>query len=131
MSARCDPEATGWALVHNDAEIIVGRRLHDGSGMTFFQSLATAGKTLAFHPVNRSLGVDGSDGTVTLWDLDRSQPAAGCGAPDATVRALAFDSMGWRLAVVTDKDVRVWDLGLDYCALRKILWPTGSTPHWS
>ncbi len=101
------------ALVHNDAEIIVGRRPHDGSGMTF-QSLATAGKTLAFHPVNRSLGVAGSDGTVTLWDLDRSQPAAVLRAPDATVRALAFDSTGRRLAVVTDKDVRVWDLGLDY-----------------
>src|SRR5258708_5096977 len=79
-----------------------------------FQTLETWGAAMAFHPVRRWLGVGANVGTVTLWDLDHSRPAAILRGQGALVRALTFDSTGRRLAVVTQNDIRIWDLSLDY-----------------
>src|SRR5207248_2276290 len=47
-------------------------------------------------------------------DLQQNRSIAELSGHAASIRALTFDASGRSLAVVTERDVRLWDLSLDY-----------------
>jgi formylglycine-generating enzyme required for sulfatase activity/serine/threonine protein kinase/sugar lactone lactonase YvrE len=107
------PGGAWLAIVRNAEEVIVGHWEGEDKEMTL-QTLPASGTVVAFHPVERWLGVGGNDGTITLWDIVHARRIAVLHGEGTLVRGLTFDSSGRRLAVTSEKDVRVWDLSLDY-----------------
>jgi formylglycine-generating enzyme required for sulfatase activity/tRNA A-37 threonylcarbamoyl transferase component Bud32 len=108
-----DPVGSGLALTAGAGEVLAWRRSEPDGGITS-QSVATTGSALALHARRGWLGVAHSDGTATLWDLQQNRPIAEFSGMGEHIRSLAFDASGRRLTVVTDTDIRVWDLSLDY-----------------
>lgn len=98
-------------------------RVHnaDGSGPPRLELLHTClGHTdvvqaVAFHPKEQRLASGGLDRIVRLWDLDTGVEVAALRGHKGSVRALAFDLQGERLASAsagnygTDNVVRLWE----------------------
>ena len=91
--------------------------------------LPTPAQRLAFHPRESWLAVVASAGDqVVLWDLDTRQPRAELNQAGETVRDLAFDRSGRRLAVVSENRIRVWDVEL-HCV--RLVVPASKTQAFS
>jgi WD40 repeat protein len=56
------------------------------------------------------LGASAKSGSVTVWDLDRDEPAAHWSAHKTPARSLAFSPDGKELATGGDDGLRLWDL---------------------
>ena len=115
VPGACALNADGsWlAISHGPKEVLVCHRTDDGKDVEF-QTVPLSGAALAIHDGRGWLGVGRIDGTATIWDLNQNRPIIELNGLGAPVRALTFDTSGRRLAVVTDRDVRLCDLSLDY-----------------